>query len=381
MIEPGAKPASIMDNPSWAGWVEISQRGNTSRQFPKRSYTIKLTRDDGRTEPASLAGLPAEFDWVLYAPYFDRTLLRDVLAYDLSNRIGRYAPRTRFVEVFVVGRGRRLRSSDYLGVYVLTEKIKLAPNRVNLSDEGSTQGDATASSRFLFKMDHVDPDENGFRTDRGLHFLYVQPKERDITSDQRAWLLSYLNQFERTLYSRDFADPNEGYARFLDVDSFIDYFWLVEMSKCVDGFRFSTYLTVKQGGKLAMGPIWDWDQSFGNANFFDGDSPEGWYWPNIREREINWFARLSKDPRFRRQYIQRWRELRRGAFQTGQILGRIDELVASMGEARQRNFDRWPTRRDYEIYVDGMKRWIQRRLEAIDLQISSAAKRDAVDTK
>lgn len=382
IIEPGESRASITEAPAWSGWVEISQRGNTSRQFPKRSYTIKLTGSDGRPRPVALGGMPADSDWVLYAPYFDRTLLRDVLAYDLSNRIGRYAPRTRFVEVFVAERTRKIENPNYLGVYVLTEKIKLSQHRVALSVPGANVSQPDSPPGFLFKMDHVDPDETGFRTSRGRRFLYVRPRERDVTGEQSAWLIRQLDQFERALYGREFTNPMEGYARFLDVDSFIDYFWLVEMSKCVDGFRFSTYLTLQPGGKLKMGPIWDWDQSFGNANFYDGDSPEGWYWPFIRDTEIDWFARLCKDPEFRRRYTARWFELRRGAFATAEIMNRVDALVTSMGEARQRNSSRWPTRREHHDYVNQMKRWIQHRVDWIDQQLAASAikspKADAV---
>ena len=369
IVEPaGGGSISLFETAAWEGRVEINQRGNTSRQFPKRSYTVKLIDERGRSAKAPLAGLPEDSDWVLYAPYFDRTLLRDVLAYDLSNRIGRYAPRTRYVEVFMAGPQGILRNRDYVGVYVLEEKIKRGRNRVNFGDAEDGRSDSPAG--YLFKMDHVDPGEKGFRTARGLHFLHVQPKEREITAEQSAWLVNYLNRWERTLHGRTFADPDEGYAKFLDVDAFIDHYWLVEMSKNVDGFRFSAFLQLSEGGKLKMGPIWDWDQSFGNANFYDGDNPEGWYWPFIRETEINWFARLNKDPQFQRRHAERWFELRRGPFATAQILERIDAFVATLGDARRRNSDRWPTRSEYQNYVQRMKSWIRQRVEWIEQQMT-----------
>lgn len=380
IVEPPAGGSIPVDaTAAWEGRVEINQRGNTSRQFPKRSYTVKLIDQEARPAKVPLAGLPEDADWVLYAPYFDRTLLRDALIYDLSNRIGRYAPRTRYVEVFVAGSRGTVGSRDYVGVYVLEEKIKRGRHRVQFSDAPAGEEPQPSGPHYLFKMDHVDPDEKGFRTGRGLHFLYVQPKEREITGEQSQWLLNSLNQFERALYGRAFADPVEGYAKFLDVDAFIDHFWLVEMSKNVDGLRFSAFLQWRPGGKLKMGPIWDWDQSFGNANFYDGDSPEGWYWPNIRDTEINWFARLRKDPEFRRRYTARWLELRRGAFATAEIFRRMDALVASMGDARQRNSVRWPTRREYPAYVNQMKRWIQQRVDWIDQELASSAKASKPD--
>ncbi len=375
ILEPGGGTISVTGKVTWQGRMEINRRGNTSRQFPKHSFTVKLVEENGRSAKVPLAGLPEDSDWVLYAPYFDRTQLRDVLAYELSNRIGRYAPRTRFVEVFVAGPTGRMSRRDYVGVYVLEEKIKRGPNRVKLDEAVAGQGEVASSNGYLFKMDHVDPGEVGFHTARGLHFLYVHPKEREITGEQRTRLVNYLNEFERTLYGRTFADPNEGYAKFLDVDAFIDHFWLVEMSKNVDGFRFSAFLQLSPGGKLKPGPIWDWDQSFGNANFYGGDSPEGWYWPHIRETEIDWFNRLRKDPQFQQRYVRRWFELRRGPFGTAQLLRRIDALVASLGEAQQRNSDRWPTRREHSDYVRQMKRWIQHRVDWIDQELAPATGR------
>jgi hypothetical protein len=375
MIEPKGTAISITNPASWQGRLELSQRGNTSRRFPKRSYTIKLIDHEGGASKSPLGGMPPDSDWVLYAPYFDRTQLRDVLAYELSNAIGRYAPRTRFVEVFVSEDGGRLANSHYAGVYVLEEKIKRGRHRVNLDERPANGTSPEAHDGFLFKMDHVDPGETGFRTARGLHFLYVHPKERDITGEQSAWLVNYLNRFERVLHGRGFADPTEGYAKFLDVDAFIDHYWLVEMSKNVDGFRFSAFVQISPGGKLKMGPIWDWDQSFGNADFYGGDDPEGWYWPNIRGTEINWFARLNQDPQFRQRTINRWTELRRGPFSTTHILERIDALVASLGEAQQRNSARWPTRRNYPDYVRQMKRWIQARVEWVDRELGVTSKK------
>lgn len=373
IYEPIGGTASLTTRATWQGDLEISLRGNTSLRFPKNSYTLKFLDAQGEGLKIPAAGMPEDSDWVLYAPYFDRTQLRDVLAYDLSNRIGRYAPRTRFVEVFVMDAAGRMTQSDYAGVYVLEEKIKRGRHRVSFLAPGSTNAPTAPQDGYLFKMDHIDPGEKGFWTARGLHFLHVHPKERDIRAEQSAWLTQHLNQFESALFGPRFADPGEGYARFLDVDAFIDHFWLVEMSKNVDGFRFSAYLQWSPGGKLKMGPIWDWDQSYGNANFFGGESPEGWYWPFIRDSEINWFARLIQDPAFQKKVKGRWLELRRGPFETAQVLRRIDALVVDLGDAQKRNSNRWPTRRNYPDYVLQMKRWIQARLEWIDRELPTVS--------
>ena len=370
IINPMGGRASLLGVADVDGRVEINVRGNTSRQFPKSSFTLRLKDDQGRPLKVPLLGLPAESDWVLYAPYFDRTLIRDVLAYDLSIQIGRYAPRTRFVEVFVTGAKGELTARDYLGLYVLEEKIKQGKDRVDIDE--MKMGTDAGSGGYIFKKDHVDPTETGFRTERGIRFLYVYPKEMEISEDQKSWLINYLNRFERVLYGHRFADPTNGYSRYLDVDAFIDHHWLVEMSKNVDGFRFSAFLHLNKNGKLKMGPIWDWDQSFGNANFYDGASAEGWYWPYIREHEIDWFARLRQDADFQQRSADRWAELRNGPFAPSNILARVDELTASFGEAQKRNSQRWPTRQPHEEHIRKMKQWIRSRIAWIDQQFLSA---------
>jgi hypothetical protein len=151
------------------------------------------------------------------------------------------------------------------------------------------------------------------------------------------------------------------------------------MSKNIDGFRYSAYLHKDRGGKLNVGPAWDWNLSFGNADYYGASDPGGWYTHELRDSEICWFRRLSEDPEFMQRAIDRWGELRRGIFATHTILSRVDEMSAQLNEAQQRNFRRWPIlgRRvnpndfvgdTYEEEIRWMKQWIQKRLAWIDGQ-------------
>src|SRR6185369_10206069 len=117
-----------------------------------------------------------------------------------------------------------------------------------------------------------------FSTRRRSQFFNVEPKADEITSAQKKWLTGYLNRFEDVLYGPNFRDPANGYAAYLDVDSFIDHHLLVEVTKNIDGFRFSTFYHKDRGGKLKLGPLWDWNLSMGNANGKQGWMPEYWYW-------------------------------------------------------------------------------------------------------
>jgi spore coat protein CotH len=331
---------------------------------------------------ASLLGLPKESDWVLYAPYADKTLMRDVLAYELSNAMGRYAPRTRFVEVFIDRSGGKLARRDYMGVYVLVEKIKRDKNRVNIAAADDSAARTTDPS-FIIKRDHSDRYEPSFRTGRGNHFFYVYPDPEEMSREQMSGISRHMSRVEASIYGDEFRDPAKGYAAFLDVGAFIDQHLLIEMSKNIDGFRYSAFVHRDRGGKVVVGPAWDWNLSFGNADYYDASDPTGWYTDQLRESEICWYRRLSEDPEFMQRTIDRWGELRRSVFATGRVLGRVDEIAAQLNEAQERNFTRWPImgRRvnpnefvgdSYAEEVKWMKQWIQRRMEWMDRQFPAA---------
>jgi hypothetical protein len=366
--------------PDFDGRGTLKTRGRSSMEYPKRSFAFHTRDDHENPVKTPLLGLPKDSDWVLYAPYPDKTLMRDVLAYELSNKMGHYAARTKFIELFVSRAGGKLSMRSYFGVYVLVEKIKRSPRRVPIERLGpEDNAEPAISGGYIFKKDHYDKAQPRFATARGNSFYYVEPKAEEITRAQKNWLTQYLNRFEAVLYGPQFKDPRLGYAAYVDVDSLIDQHWIVEMSKNVDGIRFSNFLHKDRGGKLHMDPIWDWNLSFGNASGKQGWNPEGWYWPQLDDSEYLWFGRLFEDPDFLQKYIDRWAVLRTNVFATSNILTRVDELARLLHEAQLRNFQRWRILgryvhpnwymgQSYEDEVRWMKQWIQSRLAWIDNQ-------------
>jgi hypothetical protein len=144
--------------PEFSGHASLKPRGYTSMRYPKRSLTVETREASGVDDmKVSLLGMPADSDWVLYAPYPDRTLMRDVLAYELSNALGHYASRTRYVEVFLNDSTNRLSRAHYVGVYVLEEKVKIAPQRVAIHKlSPKHDSEAEISGGYLFKKDHLE---------------------------------------------------------------------------------------------------------------------------------------------------------------------------------------------------------------------------------
>src|SRR4029077_4503566 len=133
----------------------LKVRGRSSMDYPKHSFAFHTKDDLGNSLKVPLLEMPKESDWVLYAPYPDKTLMRDVLAYQLSNQMGHYAARTKFVEVFFNRSGAKLSRRDYLGVYVFEEKIKRGKQRVDIAElKPQDNTEPNISGGYLFKRDH-----------------------------------------------------------------------------------------------------------------------------------------------------------------------------------------------------------------------------------
>lgn len=365
----------------------IEVRGSSSTQFPKKSFGFELQDEAARDLHLPLLGFPSEADWILYAPYTDKTLMRDVLAYDLGESMGHYAVRRQFVEVFLDNFGSKLAYSDYLGVYVFLEKIKQDKNRVDIEPLATNQNnEPEVAGGYLIKKDRLDANDSQFTTARGQALGIEEPKQTTI--QQRNWIKKYLDQFEAALYGTNYKDSVLGYARYIDVPSFIDHHWMVELSKNIDGFRLSEYMFKPRDGKLFAGPLWDYNLSFGNADYLNGYRTNDWYWPQLGDSDYPWRRRLFQDPDFNQRYIDRWADLRQHQFTTDALLGRVDHWAAHLSEAAARNYQRWRilgsyvwpnpvqsyTNRTYQGEVNWMKKWIQGRLNWIDGRFLPAPK-------
>jgi hypothetical protein len=382
-FSPEGGRASLAKAPSYDGLATIHLRGYSTLRLPKPSYTLHTVDSATNQIKVPLLGLAADEDWVLYAPFEDKSLIRDVLAYELARRTGHYAPRTRFVELFVRTSNRPLSMRDYVGVYVLIEKIKRGKERVNIAKlTPENRSEPEIRGGYILKRDHSEGRETGFHTPHGGPYFFVYPKADKIIPEQKRWIRQYLASFESALYGEDFANPQAGYAAYLDVDSFIDAYWLVELGKNVDGFRYSSFLTKDRDGKLKPEPPWDWNRSFGNANYYGGAQPRGWYSPHLRPNEISWYHRLRDDPTFARRCALRWTELRRDAFDPHKISGLVDELASQLSEAQARNFRRWPildrqitcnayVGHSYDAEVRWLKQWIEQRVTWIDSHVNA----------
>ena len=228
LAEPRGNRASPASPPRFLGSGPIWVRGASSRSYAKKPYRFEFQDDSGRDRKVSMLGLPAGSDWILYASVTDRTFIRDALAYELWREMGHYAPRTRYVEVFTNDILGRVEERDYAGLYVLMEKVKRSSSRVHLQKLTAADSDEPEiGGGYIIKKDRYRPGDKGFLTTRGVPFLFDEPHSRDLTTAQERWLTNHVNELERCLLGENFRDPTNGYARYIDVDSFVDYHWMV----------------------------------------------------------------------------------------------------------------------------------------------------------
>ncbi len=369
--------STLTQPPDYIGNSGMKKRGSSSLSFPKNNYNFEVWDESNRDLKVSLLGMPPESDWTLHGPYSDKTQMRNFLSYDWSNRMGRYAVRCRLVEVFFNLRGGKVSYADYYGVYVLMEKIKRGKDRVNISRLHASENQEPAlTGGYILKIDRLDPGDSGFTSSRGLTHAFVEPKEQEITPQQKIYIKRNVDQFEGALFGANFANPDTGYAKFIDVDSFIDHHMLVEITKNIDGFRLSTFMFKDRNGKLNMGPIWDYNLSLGNADYLGGWEPRGWYMNEPGVSFPHW-QRLFQDPNFVKRYGERWFGLRTDLFKAGNLLQQIDETAAVLKEPAARNFKRWPTLgtyvwpnkfigKTYDEEIGFMKGWVRDRVAWID---------------
>ena len=367
------------------GKIAIEIRGSSGQwqKWPKEQYGFETQDDAGANRNVSLLGLPPENDWILYPPYSDKSLIRNVLAYRLSRDIGRYAPRTRFCELVLNG--------DYRGVYVLVEKIKRDKNRVNIAKLQSEDlsGDALTGG-YIVKVDRRAGEVNEgwlspYRfSDKGdVEWLYHHPKPSQLTPEQREYIKTYVIEFERLMARSDWERE---YERFFDVEAFIDYFLLNELYNNIDTYTFSTFFYKdrdSKGGRLTIGPVWDINLGFGNANYFVGMETEGWLLGKkieVRDRIPFWLKNLFESRNVRERTAHRWAQLRKNELTDARLFEFIDACADTLAEAQKRNFERWPILGQYiwpnvvrydtwEQEIDYLKDWLIKRTQWMDRQL------------
>ena len=373
VMEPTSGTSRLVGRATLDSRIGVHVRGESSRRFPKKQYAVELREDEADTDTdRPLLGLPGSSDWVLSDPIaYDRSLIRNALAFSLSNRIGRYAPRTRFAEVFMVDDGGDVRAGSFLGLFTLIEKITRGAQRVDVNRLPASAASAPAmTGGYILRIDKGVADF--FAAGRRVQFVY--PDSDDMLLPERTpqvdFISSFIEDFALAARSPDFKHPVTGqhYSTFIDVDAWIDHHILNTLAKNVDALRFSSYFYKDRGGRLAAGPLWDFDRSFGTLQDPRASDPEEWkMWGTDGTDPFNdgWWGLLFRDPDFRARYRKRFTALLNGDLSPDNVARTIDAMVAEIGDAANRNFRRWPETPplddSYAAEIGLMKDFLQRR--------------------
>lgn len=361
----------------YKGRISIRIRGSSSLMFPKSNYIFETQDENGKNRNVELLGLPEENDWVLHGPYSDKTLVRNVLSYHIASSTGRYAPRTRWIELLI--------NNQYEGLYVLTEKIKQDKNRVDIAklNAQDTIGDQLTGG-YIIQQDRDDNDQQGegfyskYRSN--VFYNYYDPGYDELNQVQKDYIRKYMMDFEDLVKQ---AKNSAEYLPLVDVPAFVDYWIPTEIFNDVDGYKLSFYMYKdrdSKGGKLQLGPVWDLNLAYGNYDFTaDPPLPSGWTWVKCLNHSMRpfWVYNIVETDSVKNTIACRWKELRAGPLQTEQLMNFIDDNLNRIEEARIRNFVRWPITgiyvwpnyyggATYDDDVNYLKEWLQNRLNWMD---------------
>jgi CotH protein/type IX secretion system substrate protein len=374
VIDNGPGNLNYLTDPAndYNGKIAIEIRGASSLGFPKSNYGFETQDELGENNNYPLLGFPEENDWILHGPYSDKSLIRNALTFDIGRKMMDYASRTRFCELFI--------NDEYRGLYLMMERIKRDAARVDIAtlNPDDIEGDElTGGYVFQLDRDNENTEEDGWYSPYASNPFYAfhSPDYDDLLPVQKDYLRNWMNDFELAMLQANYSSI---YNNYIDVESFVNYFIINELTKHIDAFKLSMYMYKKKdsnGGKLFMGPIWDFNLGYANFNFACDPEPEEWIYP-CTSRAF-WLNRMLTIPDVQNRIRCRWNELRETVLHTDTLMNTIDQMTAEIDEAKDRNFYRWDILGieiwpnyfigdTHEQEIDFLKNWLSQRINWMD---------------
>ncbi len=409
---------------SFSSPIGIEYRGSTSfRLSDKKSYGIETWDENNQDVNESILGFPEEEDWILNGhvfrssnnTLFDPTLMHHYIGYEMYRSMGRYASRSKFVEVEI--------NQNYMGTYVFMEKLKRDNDRIDIAKmtaadnelpnvtggyilkiDKTSGGDVAPNEPLAYYYDNWADDARyseaiSFRSNYDIYgnilntpafdppyhsgqfletyFLYEYPKSDEITTAQKQYIQTFIHDFETALLQDDFTSDQRSYTQFIDLDSFVDFFIINEITGNIDGYRISTYLHKDRDTKLKMGPIWDLNIGYNRQNrvpFTDWIANYNNYVDRDAWMVPFWWPRLLQDPVFQQRLKLRWQALRSNQLSTSTVLGLVQSTADYLVDngAIERNYERWNgIAVDYNQSIEELKNYLDNRLSWMDQQINA----------
>jgi hypothetical protein len=390
-----AHPDQTID---YEGYVALRYRGSSSFSMSdKKPYSFrpldKPLEDGGSHKKVNILGMGKDNNWALLAPYADKSMLRDLLAFEVSRPWMEYTPEGRFCELILDG--------TYYGVFILTEVVSKGKHRVNLPDPGESDDEITGG--YIMEVNRTDGEVTHISkyhpvsntgtpyTNKIINFQYKSPDYEDLTQAQVTYITGRIDQMERTLWNYRPSGTND-YANYIDVTNFVDYQIAMELGHNVDGYRLSGKFfkrrdSVDQRFKMV---VWDNNLSYGNADYYQGWRTDTWMYKNNNilnqggdEQLIPfWWYKLNTSPEFTQALKARWAQYRRSNLREDRIMATVDSLanVLTVQGAEGRNSRAWPrwgvyvwpnyyVANNFADEVDWLKQWLHDRIAWMDEQL------------
>ena len=390
-----AHPGQHID---YEGYVALRYRGESSfDNSPKKPYSFrpldKPLEEGGDKKKVSLLGMGKDNNWALLAPYADKSMIRDLLAFEVSRPWMYYTPQGRLCELFLDG--------TYYGVYILTEVVSKGKHRLNLDDPGESGDELTGGYLLSVERNNEPYYRSKYRpvmsygkeiTNRYIYFQYKSPDYEDMTTAQFDYIQHRIDLMEDALASNDFADPEKGYRRYLDVMSFVDYQVAQEFAHNVDGYRLSGKFFKQRDSRdsLFKMVVWDMNLAYGNSNYYNGWRTDLWiYQSNDIMYPKNesflvpfWWYKLNCDSTYTHLFKRRWAQYRHANLEEESLMAVVDSLanVLTVNGAMSRNSRAWPrwgkyvwpnyfVANSFQEEIDFLKQWLHNRLVWMDEQL------------
>ncbi len=398
--------SSLTNPPQMTARAGLNIRGSSTEGLAKKSFAVEFWDEFNQDQDYSPLNLPAESDWVLYAiNYYDNGMLHNPIFYQLGQNLGTYSSRYRYVEVYTKFDATPLSTTDYNGVYVLLEKVKLNKNRVDIDRLAPEVTNAPAvTGGYIFKIDRADADENPTFNGAGQTIVNQNPSAPFLATPQGApqknYILSYFGGFNTALNSGGWTNltGTNHYSYYINVPTWIEQHILNVLTYNVDAMRLSAYFYKPRNGSIEWGPPWDCDRCLGMSGLNGNDqrafNPREWKHQAGGDQGTDffgfqtqqWWGRLFQDPAFFQAWIDRWAELRQTIYSTTSINAMIDGLADQIRESQPRDLAKWPgftvvrsgvttfngythtfpSPGTFQGEVNFMKRWFADRMDFID---------------
>lgn len=323
---------TVSDTASCESAIQIRYRGNSSIEFDKKQYKIRLVNEDGTERESNIMGLGSDDEWILNISMADPSLLRNYVALTMAGEIDESTPDVRYCEVLM----KKGSAYEYEGLYLMMECVKRSENRIDIKKyKPKNVYSSYILRRDRYNEDGVMLDTFAERKDISKGCFEVKyPIQDDITQNTVNYIQNDINRIEELLYNGDTPDMAQ-LGQYLDIDSFVDYFLINELMGNYDAGMYSTYMYKDFGGKLHMGPVWDFDLAM------DNHPREMQNVQKIVFPYQPWFDRLCLSEEFDQKLLSRYRQLRKTTFSDEEIEDMIENTAAELGNASKRDWSRW----------------------------------------